>query len=536
MKALLYITVFVLYASNARAATYYLSPDTGDLSNAGTMNAPWPGLQEVLDAGYISTQEYIGLPFDSLTSTLVTKNTNGVVQPGDTLILLSGYYGHVEIDRHYNEDYITVMSAPSRSPILASMHIRSCAKWRIIGLTIDASIDYEAAASRLIFVESHGFRGPSADVYIADCYLTSGPDGWDWTAEEWLARSRSGIYTTADRTKVDNNILENVDHAISLVANRCQAVDNRVINFSGDGLRVLGSHLRVEGNTIKNCFKVDDNHDDALQSFTVDAAPSYDTIRSNIIINHEELSHPLAGPLQGIGCFDGPYHHWLVENNVISVNHWHGITFLGGYDCQIVNNTVLDPTPEIEPGASWIRIADHKDGTPSANCSVINNVANKFVVDAATSNNIVLDDTDAYNQEFVDWLLYDFSLQPTSQLVDAGATQGPAIDIVGTTRPQGAANDIGAYEYAVSTASTSDQGNVSLSMHPNPTTLHIEILTTETLQSILLTDSQSKRISPMIVRTSTGYHIDLQGYPPGIYTISYTSQTGSLNSRLIVLL
>ena len=33
--------------------------------------------------------------------------------------------------------------------------------------------------------------------------------------------------------------------------------------------------------------------------------------------------------MHGIGCFDGMFVDWVVENNVIITDHWHGITFAG---------------------------------------------------------------------------------------------------------------------------------------------------------------------------------------------------------------
>ena len=67
------------------------------------------------------------------------------------------------------------------------------------------------------------------------------------------------------------------------------------------------------------------------------------------------------------------FEDWVVENNVVFVDHWHGITLSGAVDSRIVNNTVCDINSE-SPGPSWIRIGDHKNGTPSSGCVVRNNL------------------------------------------------------------------------------------------------------------------------------------------------------------------
>jgi len=43
-------------------------------------------------------------------------------------------------------------------------------------------------------------------------------------------------------------------------------------------------------------------------------------------------------------------------------------------------------------------------------------------------------------------MLSEFSLSPSSLCIDQGVTAGPQWDIVGVSRPQGAAQDMGAFE------------------------------------------------------------------------------------------
>ena len=52
-------------------------------------------------------------------------------------------------------------------------------------------------------------------------------------------------------------------------------------------------------------------------------------LRGNTIINYEDPDQPHRGTLQGIGCFDGMFVDWIIENNVIIVDHYHGITLSG---------------------------------------------------------------------------------------------------------------------------------------------------------------------------------------------------------------
>ena len=71
---------------------------------------------------------------------------------------------------------------------------------------------------------------------------------------------------------------------------------------------------------------------------------------------------PHRGALQGIGCFDGMFVDWIIENNVIIVDHYHGITLGGARGCRIVNNTVIDWTRWLRACFPTTRAADCRPG------------------------------------------------------------------------------------------------------------------------------------------------------------------------------
>jgi hypothetical protein len=135
-----------------------------------------------------------------------------------------------------------------------------------------------------------------------------------------------------------------------------------------------------------------------------------------------------------------------VENNVVITDHWHGISFLGMRDSRIVNNTVIDLEPG-SPGPPWIMVAPHKDGRPSENVIVRNNLATDF---SLQGTDVVAD----HNLEFTNAAalfaapLFDLHLRPTaSSAIDVGsAASAPLLDAERVPRPQGGGVDLGAYE------------------------------------------------------------------------------------------
>jgi hypothetical protein len=153
--------------------------------------------------------------------------------------------------------------------------------------------------------------------------------------------------------------------------------------------------------------------------------------------------------MQGIGCFDGYFRDWIVENNVVITDHWHGISMYGMRGGRIVNNTVIDVNTA-SPGPPWIMVTAHKDGTPSEDVVVRNNVSTDLSV---SGTNVVADHNaeiamTALGDWFVDPAAFDLHLLPTAAGVNAGSADlAPPFDRDGIPRPQGAAVDLGAYEY-----------------------------------------------------------------------------------------
>jgi len=438
----------------ASASDFYIDPSTGSTSGDGSMAAPWRTLEEVVAANLIETRHWTTLPYVD-GATLGPVNAGAPVQPGDTLWLGSGYHGALEITGAYNEAPILIAAQPGATPELSHVRFRSASGWVLRGVSVSPSFAPAYDPMTAIDVDSHGFSGPSFDVTIEDCTVFSVEDISGWSASDWVAMAANGISSDADDVVVRGNTLTNVHFGISMSGARAQVLNNSVRNFSGDGMRGLGDDSLFEHNYVANSYDVDDNHDDGFQSWSSgpDGVGSGEvrgmTLRGNMIINREDPAQALAGPLQGIGCFDGFFTDWVVENNVILVDHWHGITLLGARGSRIVNNTVMDINSD-RPGPPWIKIAPHKDGTEGTGNLVRNNLATAIANEGGgivEDHNLVIADAAAlFVAPTAPW---DLHLLTDAPAVDMGsADQAPAQDRDGVARPFGAAVDVGAYEWS----------------------------------------------------------------------------------------
>jgi MYXO-CTERM domain-containing protein len=409
--------LFVSVATRADAAEYYVDPNAGSAGDGSESN-PWNSVQDAIDAGDVGA--------------------------GDTVWLMSGDYGELRIESANNADAITIAAVNGQEPRFGSVLVRNSSGWILRGLHVRGE-----SAGYLMDVD-----GNSEDVRVEACVLMSTADASSWSAQDWINRASSGISADGTRITIRNNLLVNVGYGISVSADHSLVEGNLIENFSRDGLRGLGDHSVFQYNTVKNCYAVDDHHDDGFQSWSVGEGGVGTgevvgiVLRGNTFINYEDPNQPHRGALQGIGCFDGTFVDWVVENNVVVTDHWHGITLLGARNSTITNNTVVDLNQE-RPGPPWISIDDHKNGTAPTGCVVRNNLTTALnnSEQVIEENNITfsMDETAAL---FVDFDNADLRLQQGVAAVDTGTMAGaPALDRDLIPRPQGDGVDVGAYEW-----------------------------------------------------------------------------------------
>ncbi len=468
-----------LLGSSIQATNYYADPSTaGSMANPGSFASPWANLSSIFAA-------------------------NKTFVAGDTIFLRTGNHGYALI-RGINTGFVVIMPQPGENPVIERIRVSASAAiaadyWKLYGLTIQSEATGMNATPSYFMVEIYPY---ATHITISHCLITSNLNTTAWTRDDWRNRCNNGLSTRGKLNAqyiIEDNRIENIAFGLSISSSNTIVRGNKVHNFTNDGSRVVGSDVLFEHNSVTDLIKVMtvlENHDDLFQSFTYPAGGTgQDTlknniIRNNIFINTTDTARQFRGNAQGIGCFDGVFLNWRVENNIVITDHWHGISFYGAVNCTIVNNTVIDPylispvnpydnnSPNIGP--TWIRIDKKSSGPPSSGNIVKNNlVASSVIIVDPTmgfaSNNISMGALTNYSSYFTD--VSDFALPGSFDLhlktgcsaIDAGDSNGaPMIDYEGIARPQGLNFDIGAYEYLGASGTGEQLTPGYFSIYPNP--------------------------------------------------------------------
>ncbi|MDF1546985.1 MAG: right-handed parallel beta-helix repeat-containing protein [Bacteroidales bacterium] len=386
--------------------TFYIDPINGSSNGDGSSQNPWRTLQEVIEKQLI--ENYQHSESYNANSELVVVNEGAPVKGGDRLVLLSGYHGFIDLNNFIFKDWLRIEAGDGQTPVLSQFKVTGAfEKFYLKGLTIKKDSyqgiesywladDINHNTNACLYLGSSDFWGKGKDVKISGLTVKTTDDISGWNADEWVEKVAAGIsLRSVENIEIYNCTIENISLGVAIEYNSdySKVVGNNIRNYSLDGMRLISNNVLLANNSIVGCYKVDENHDDAIQSYSRGADGSSgsgvlynNVIRGNLIVGITGPEQPLQGTPQGIGCFDGFFDGWIVENNVIITNHYHGISFYGMRNSKIANNTVIDQIPgdDLSP---WIMITDHKNGTPSENCLIVNNIVSRAV--NAEGNNVL---------------------------------------------------------------------------------------------------------------------------------------------------
>lgn len=395
-------------------------------------------------------------------SSLQSLIDSDVLKGGDVVVLSSGYYGTLFIKNKKNKSKVTIKSGAGESASFDRIVIEGSAEWKLEKLRISGAGSKEPVRNSLVQLE-----GDNEKIVLEQLKISSVDSILKWQVTDWKAKAADGIIINGGREiVVRDNQIKNIRNGIRVVSDNSTIEKNVIENFSGDGILGAGNQVSYKYNRIQNCYKVFNKDSDALQFWSIgkEGKPgkgiSYKgVVLGNFILSTDDAKRKSTCSLRGISMYDGMYDGWLIENNVIQVNNWRGITVYGSNKLTIVHNTLFNPY-DLAKGQPRIDIRHHKNGSVSLDNIVINNIVSKVIAKKASVVNVGNLSPDNAELLFADYKKYDLRPRQGSKAVDGAITpryfsalsnlQYPFLtgkDAAGISRPQGRGRDIGAYEW-----------------------------------------------------------------------------------------
>ena len=408
--ALALALMWAVQAHVARAADYVVST-TGNDGGSGLAAAPWRTLQRAWNAGTLRAGDtvtvedgaYAGFACNGASGTAAARIVIRARNPLGAKIASPSPSSTQDYIQLTSCSYITVdgfdVSGAPRSgiAILGNQDDGSDAR----GVTIQNCYSHQNGGATVAGRHDGIFSGFALDLTLQDNHI-------DGTGEH-------GIYVSnaADNPAILRNLVENTG------ANGIQI--NADLSTGGDGLI---SNWRIEGNVVRNV--------------------------------HGPAGFNLDGAINGVA-----------RNNVIYNAAKGGITLFQGDGAQashsnvVVNNTVYDPTGsraaiQVAEGANDNIIFNNILFAPQATGMEIQTVTGlvhdyNFVSSYTGGAASAHESNPAPATLFVSAATGDLRLVAGGGAVDHGiasmaGAMAPATDVLGATRPAGAAMDIGAYE------------------------------------------------------------------------------------------
>ena len=377
---------------------------------------------------------------------------SGIVKGGDTILLSDGSHGGLKLYNVPMNSTVIIKSLNKKKAHFTGIQLlgttsnltfQNLSVWALNPASAPADIIWTSNSTSKIILTGLDIRS----VATSTEFMT-------WTAANWTANQKHGVRLDSADSEVRGNHITGVYMGISATGVNAIIEGNVIDGYNGDGIRPLGNNAVVRGNKIKNCVVTDKNHDDGIQSWAGAAGPVDGlTIDSNVITEWTGAAdHPLRCKLQGIGLFDGPYNNLVISNNLVVTDQYHGISLYDGHNARIVNNTVVNARG-LTGTTPYIAVRPHKNGTPSTDVLVANNVAMSIQGAASATDRVVFRNNSVIGMPslvFQNPAAFDYRPKATSGYIDtADPTVAPLKDVMGQKRPGGVLPDRGAYETQV---------------------------------------------------------------------------------------
>ncbi len=273
------------------------------------------------------------------------------------------------------------------------------------------------------------------------------------------------LATSAQNIYVGYNFISGGGYGVLQKCRNCKYEYNEFYQMNPGTSGADGDYARIFGNDItfyknymhgndRNLCGGTDCHIDCFQTFAYTADfPAYNiTIDSNVCFNASE------GVIATNESKLSVFHDWTIKNNLIA----HSPLNYYGAQCMIISD--ITNVSVVNNTCSDAGVTTYANTTTGIHRNNIHERVGTYLAyrmiggaNVTADHNLLYDAGYSYTSSgdvvnksplFVNAAADNYQLQASSPAINAGANVGLAVDIAGTSRPQGAGYDIGAYEYA----------------------------------------------------------------------------------------
>jgi hypothetical protein len=482
VPVLLFFFLFLLnflLPNFVKAATYYVSI-TGSDTNPGTQAQPWKTIAKVNASSFSPGDSILFKRGETWSETLIPPSSGSAGSP-----ITFGAYGTGDLPtidgtgRDYcvdgKKDYITItdlhFTSPNRFAIAHTNWTSNGIELSTPGWTIE-KCKFTNCGVYLFgpntIVQDNVFVGPSIMTAESAAIWFRGKVAANCSAlrNNISGYNSRGIWFMG--VGVNPTANDNVVHDIALTVG--STWEGYGINFDGYGSPIPGTVTALR-NTVYNCASNGIEMENCIGSSVISGNLIHDCARAGVLYMNYAASanYPDQRGLDvnGIVKYNIIYHctHAIQLERVSGVDIWNNVLYdgVGSYPAGLaIFDTGTYYVTDIDfrnniIGSGMTRTCTTAFALKNHFSAFDNNaVVNPVINERDKSNYLTLAQLQASGSAlnsftaspgFVNAAGHDFHLLPDSPSINAGTNVGLTQDYEGNTVPQGAASDIGAYEY-----------------------------------------------------------------------------------------
>lgn len=341
-------------------STWTVAPTQVDATADGSPAKPW-SLASIFVQGVWGSPRLSTVPYhhyDAISKAWVTApNSSAAVKPGDTIQLLPGSYGPLQIGVYgqiiNNSKWVTFVSAdPAQPAVLSQIRVGLSTRMRFTKLNLRP--DGKTTGPFVLI------SGAGANVIVdhVDAAMMEDDTALALATEaDWEAQvTRNGFGIDGRQGMTCASITESHFHAVmggggATGGGTYLIADNEISYFSRDGIDFGANNSALLRNFIHDTQNTSDSHQDGIQGFgpSMDGSATQYTngkmhgvlIDSNRIFRQLDPRSKFSKYLQGIDAYDSDWTDVKIIRNVVTSYSCWGISWGSTHYGLIAHNTTV---------------------------------------------------------------------------------------------------------------------------------------------------------------------------------------------------